>query len=47
MNEKKENRGLNGKKVAILVANGFEEDELTSPRKAFGRSGGANQSRFP
>ncbi|HEY3863544.1 MAG TPA: type 1 glutamine amidotransferase domain-containing protein [Verrucomicrobiae bacterium] len=39
MNEKTENRDLKGKKIAILVANGFEEDELTSPRKALDEAG--------
>ena len=28
---------LDGKKVAILVTNGFEETELTSPQGSFGR----------
>src|SRR5688500_6835344 len=27
-------RDIRGKKVAILTENGFEEDELTSPKKA-------------
>jgi protease I len=39
MNEKTENSGLRGKRVAILVANGFEEDELISPRKALEEAG--------
>lgn len=39
MNETKEDRRLNGKKVAILVAHGFEEDELLSPRKALEEAG--------
>lgn len=30
---------LNNKKVAILVAEGFEQEELTSPRKALDNSG--------
>lgn len=30
---------LNGKKVAILTENGFEEDELTSPKKALEEAG--------
>lgn len=28
------NRSLNGKKIAILVANGFEQVEMTEPRQA-------------
>src|SRR5436190_12864616 len=30
---------LNGKKVAILVENGFEEEELTRPRQALNEAG--------
>src|SRR5438105_14568761 len=30
---------LNGKKVAILVANGFEQVELTEPKKALEQEG--------
>lgn len=30
---------LNGKKVAILVANGFEEVEMTEPRQALDKAG--------
>src|SRR2546427_9048226 len=30
---------LNGKKVAILVENGFEEEELTRPREALDEAG--------
>ena len=30
---------LNGKKVAILVENGFEEEELTQPREALDEAG--------
>ena len=30
---------LNGKKVAILVADGFEEAELTGPREALAKAG--------
>lgn len=30
---------LNGKKVAILVADGFEQEELTSPREALQNAG--------
>lgn len=33
------NRKLNGKKVAILVANGFEQVEMTEPRKALQEAG--------
>lgn len=33
------NSDLNGKKVAILVENGFEEVEMTEPRKALEESG--------
>ena len=32
-------RGLNGKKVAILVADGFEQVEMTEPRKALQEAG--------
>jgi protease I len=32
---------LNGRKVAILVANGFEEVELTEPRRALEEAGAA------
>lgn len=34
-----ENHALDGKKIAILVANGFEEDELVSPRRALEHAG--------
>lgn len=30
---------LKGKKIALLVENGFEEEELTKPRKAFDEEG--------
>ena len=33
------NESINGKKVAILVANGFEQVELTSPRDALKAAG--------
>jgi protease I len=33
------NESLNGKKVAILVANGFEQSEMTEPRKALDEAG--------
>lgn len=32
-------KNLNGKKVAILVENGFEQEELTKPREALIQSG--------
>ncbi len=32
-------KNLNGKKVAILTENGFEESELTSPKKALEDAG--------
>jgi protease I len=34
-----EDNGLDGLRVAILVANGFEEVEMTEPRKALDQSG--------
>jgi protease I len=39
MNANKEEKSLDGKRVAILVANGFEEDELISPRQALEDAG--------
>ena len=39
MDAKSENHSLDGKKIAILVANGFEEEELTSPRQALEHAG--------
>ena len=33
------NQNLNGKRVAILVADGFEQEELTEPRKALDQAG--------
>lgn len=33
------NRRLDGKKIAILVANGFEQVELTEPKKALEQAG--------
>src|SRR5437763_1330756 len=33
------NQNLNGKKVAILVADGFEQVEMTEPRKALEDAG--------
>src|SRR3954468_16082966 len=35
------NDKLNGKKVAILVADGFEQVEMTEPRKALEEAGAA------
>ena len=33
-------RVLKGKKIAILVANGFEQSEMTDPKKSIRRRGG-------
>jgi protease I len=38
---------LNGKKVAILVADGFEQDELTEPKKALEEAGAQTQIVSP
>lgn len=38
---------LNGKKVAILVADGFEQIELTSPREALEKAGAKTQIISP
>lgn len=38
---------LNGKKVAILVANGFEQVELTEPKKALDEAGAKTQIVSP
>lgn len=38
---------LNGKKVAILVANGFEQVEMTEPRKALDDAGAKTQIVSP
>jgi protease I len=38
---------LQGKKVAILVANGFEQDELLSPREALENAGAQTQVVSP
>ena len=38
---------LNGKRIAILVDNGFEEDELLSPRKALQRAGAQTEVVSP
>lgn len=32
-------RNLNGKKVAILVTNGFEQVEMTEPKRALEQAG--------
>jgi putative intracellular protease/amidase len=34
-----------GKKVAILVADGFEQVETTKPREALNEAGSANENR--
>jgi protease I len=38
---------LNGKRIAILVADGFEEVELTKPKKALEEAGAATQVVSP
>ena len=38
---------LNGSRVAILVADGFEQVELTEPRKALDAAGAATQVVSP
>lgn len=38
---------LNGKKVAILVANGFEQSEMVEPRKALDEAGAKTQIVSP
>ncbi len=40
-------QNLNNKKVAILVAEGFEQEELTSPREALDNAGAATQIVSP
>lgn len=40
-------QNLNGKRVAILVANGFEQVELTEPRKALDESGAKTEIVSP
>jgi protease I len=40
-------KDLQGKKVAILVANGFEQVELTEPRKALDQAGAQTQIVSP
>jgi len=37
---------LQGKKVAIVVANGFEQVEMTDPKKALEEAGRANRHRL-
>jgi protease I len=41
------NQQLNGKRVAILVADGFEQVELTEPRKALDQAGAKTQIVSP
>lgn len=41
------NQKLNGKKIAILVADGFEQVELTEPKKALEDSGAQTQIVSP
>jgi putative intracellular protease/amidase len=36
---------VRGLKVAILVENGFEQSEMTEPRKALEQAGSSNLSR--
>ena len=38
---------LQGKKVAILVADGFEQVELTEPKKALEAGGSEDRHRLP
>jgi protease I len=47
MNAKNERHTLDGKKIAILVAHGFEEEELTSPRKALDHVGAETEIVSP
>jgi protease I len=42
-----ENKSLKGKRVAILVAEGFEQVELTDPRKALDEAGAETQIVSP
>ena len=37
---------LDGKKVAILVTDGFEQVEMTKPREALEEAGRRNKNRF-
>ena len=41
------NENLKGLKVAILVEDGFEQVELTDPRKALDQAGRRNTDRRP
>jgi len=41
------NQTLNGKRVAILVDNGFEQEELTQPRQALEQAGARTQIVSP
>jgi protease I len=41
------NRNLQGKKIAILVADGFEQVELLEPRKALDEAGATTQVVSP
>src|SRR5438105_3982778 len=41
------NANLNGKKVAILVADGFEQSEMTEPRKALQEAGAKTEIVSP
>ena len=41
------NENLNGLKVAILVTDGFEQVELTEPRKALDQAGARTQIVSP
>jgi protease I len=47
LKEEKMKNNLNGKKVAILVANGFEQIELTEPKEALEEAGAATQIISP
>lgn len=47
MSIENENDSLCGKKVAILVANGFEQDELLSPRQALVEAGAETEVVSP
>lgn len=47
MAEKQKQAGVNGKKVAILATDGFEQVELTEPRKALDAAGAKTQVVSP
>jgi protease I len=47
MKTQSEDHNLTGKRVAILVDNGFEEDELLSPRKALEDAGAKTEVVSP